>query len=345
LPQIKVFLPGTKTNGGLSQHGRCLIIQYGGASCWDFDDVLKSKENVFTKNFRRFTNRFIDQNYLKFDCIDICSTIFFKLGPWNYSSILSFSGCALGLFENAKKQGIKFLELESPTAHVMHCHEWYEKAGSLHPIEKSWLTKKLRDKMLAEYQIADKIWVNSDYSFQTFLERGIPKSKLARRYLSIDSRFQRPTNKNKSNAFNLVYVGSLTVVKGVPLLLEAYQELSLHNSSLILVGGTGSSGMKKLLKRYNSYGNVVVCPGDPYPQLLDADLFVYPSWSDGYGYAPREAMGMGVPVIVSENTGMKEEIKNKNQGAIFKIGDKNGLKALILKYFHNRSWKTASSVV
>jgi glycosyltransferase involved in cell wall biosynthesis len=345
MSQVKVFLPGTKTNGGLSQHGRCLINQYGKASCWDFDDVLKRKENIFTKNFRRFTRKLIDQSYLKFNYIDMCSTLFFKLDAWNYSSILSFSGCALGLFENAKKQGIKFLELESPTAHVMHCHEWYEKAGFLHPIEKLWLTRNLRDKMLAEYQIADKIWVNSDYSFQTFLERGIPKRKLARRYLSIDSRFQKPTNRNKSNAFNLVYVGSLTVTKGLPLLLEAYHELSLSNTSLILVGGSGSSGMKKFLKKYNSYGNIVVCPGDPYPHLLDADLFVYPSWSDGYGFAPREAMGMGVPIIVSENTGMKEEIKNENQGAVFKCGDKNGLKKLVLKYFRNRFWNTSSGVI
>ena len=91
--------------------------------------------------------------------------------------------------------------------------------------------------------------------------------------------------------------------------------------------------MKKLIRKYKSYGSIFVCPGDPYPHLLDADLFVYPSWSDGYGLAPREAMAMGVPVIVSENTGMKEEIKRQSQGAVFKCGDKDKIKELINQYY------------
>jgi glycosyltransferase involved in cell wall biosynthesis len=329
-----LFLPGSTQGGGLGRHSKCLTLEYPHANIWDYNYRIKnfSMINSFVNKIR---NRVMDCNFEKFNQVDLESSNYLinkKICP---DVVLAFSGCSLNLFALSKKKGCKSLELESPTAHVGHCYEMNQIATKKLPVEKPWLSIILRDKMLAEYQIADRIWVNSDYSFQTFLERGIPRSKLARRYLSIDPRFQKPTNKNKNKntTFNLIYVGSLTVTKGVPLLLEAYQELNLIDSCLVLVGGTGSSGMKRYVNTFNSYGNIIVCPGDPYPHLLDADLFVYPSWSDGYGLAPKEAMAMGVPVIVTENTGMKEEIKDQSQGAIFNTGDKNKMKELIMHYY------------
>ena len=62
-------------------------------------------------------------------------------------------------------------------------------------------------------------------------------------------------------------------------------------------------------------------PGDPLPHLECADLCVHPSYCDGYGYGPAEAMACGVPVVATEDTGMKEEITPGKNGWIVPTGD------------------------
>ena len=60
--------------------------------------------------------------------------------------------------------------------------------------------------------------------------------------------------------------------------------------------------------------------GDPLPYLQKADCYVHPSYQDGYGYAPMEAMSCGVPVIVSEDTGAKENVVEGENGYIIPTG-------------------------
>jgi glycosyltransferase involved in cell wall biosynthesis len=64
-----------------------------------------------------------------------------------------------------------------------------------------------------------------------------------------------------------------------------------------------------------------VCPGDPLPHLRDARLCVHPSYEDGFAYSPAEALACGVPVIVSEDTGMKDLIERDRDGLVLPTGD------------------------
>jgi len=66
---------------------------------------------------------------------------------------------------------------------------------------------------------------------------------------------------------------------------------------------------------------VTVRPGDPLPHLRAARLCVHPAYEDGFAYAPAEALACGVPVIVSEDTGMKELIRAERDGLVLPTGD------------------------
>ena len=66
-------------------------------------------------------------------------------------------------------------------------------------------------------------------------------------------------------------------------------------------------------------------PGDPLPHLRSAALCVHPAYEDGFAYAPAEALAAGVPVIVSEDTGMKELIEPGRTGLILATGDLDAL--------------------
>jgi glycosyltransferase involved in cell wall biosynthesis len=95
---------------------------------------------------------------------------------------------------------------------------------------------------------------------------------------------------------------------------------------LILLGGWGSRGMRRFVQRACARdARIAVRRGDPFAALPAARLSVHPSYEDGFGYAPAEALACGVPVLVSEDTGMKELIEPGRTGAIFPTDDLNAL--------------------
>jgi glycosyltransferase involved in cell wall biosynthesis len=49
-------------------------------------------------------------------------------------------------------------------------------------------------------------------------------------------------------------------------------------------------------------------------------VFVHPTYEDGFGYAPMEALACGVPVIATKDTGMKEYIRDGENGYIIPSG-------------------------
>ena len=323
-------IPGSPDHGGLGRHSRCLMDQYPQAR------FVKPESN---KTFTGIYFSFLQKVYNKcqfsrsesslqgFDNTDRQSAEkLLRSLPLN--QVLCFSGCALRTFTMAKRFGAKALHLESPTAHISHCDRQLKKAYAANPLERCWLGPGLKAKMLAEYQIADVIWVNSEYSRQTFLDHGFPTSKLFRRYLTVDRRFQpKPVSTSTHESFTIVYVGSVSVSKGVPVLLAAFQKIKNPKARLVLIGGTGSRGMRQYIaKAIASDGRISMQAGDPLPYFRDSNVLVHPSWSDGFGLAPMEAMAAGIPVIVTQDTGMKDHVTEGLNGWVVPTGDIAALK-------------------
>ena len=323
-------IPGPPDHGGLGRHSRCLMDQYAEARFVEPESsqtLTGMRFSFLQKFYSKFQFSKSESSLQGFDSTDRQSAEkLLRLLPLN--QVLCFSGCALRTFTMAKRFGAKALHLESPTAHISHCDRQLKKAYAANPLERCWLGPSLKAKMLAEYQIADVIWVNSEYSRQTFLDHGFPTSKLVRRYLTVDRRFQpKPVNTLTHEGFTIVYVGSVSVSKGVPVLLAAFQKIKNPKARLVLIGGTGSRGMKQYIaKVIGSDGRISMQPGDPLPYFKDANVLVHPSWSDGFGLAPMEAMAAGIPVIVTQDTGMKEYVTEGLNGWVVPTGDIEALK-------------------
>jgi glycosyltransferase involved in cell wall biosynthesis len=72
--------------------------------------------------------------------------------------------------------------------------------------------------------------------------------------------------------------------------------------------------------------------GDPLEVLRPAHVFVHPTFEDGFGYAPMEALSVGVPVIVTDQTGMAEHVQEGTNGAIIPAGDVDALADRLREY-------------
>jgi glycosyltransferase involved in cell wall biosynthesis len=109
-------------------------------------------------------------------------------------------------------------------------------------------------------------------------------------------------------------------------LVEAFARHRDTNARLTLVGGSGTRGMARWMAAARARdGRIRIAPGDPLPHLHSADVCVHPSYSDGFGYAPAEALACGTPVVVTEDTGMKEFVRTGENGYVIPTGSADEL--------------------
>jgi glycosyltransferase involved in cell wall biosynthesis len=238
-----------------------------------------------------------------------------------HERFMGFVGQSLRSFRRARTLGFDTLELVAVNSHVDNVRRLHDRARRDWGVDGSWLNDAQRRKTLDEYAAADRIYVHSEYTRQSFLEAGIPASKLERTYLRPDPRFRPPDERPDDGIFRVVYVGRVDVTKGLPVLLDAFASLP-HPAELTIVGGWPTRRMRRFLQpRIERDARIRMESGDPLSVLQRADVFVHPSYEDGFGYAPMEAMACGVPVLVTADTGMKEYVTEGVDGYILPTGD------------------------
>jgi glycosyltransferase involved in cell wall biosynthesis len=252
-------------------------------------------------------------------------------------TLVCFAGQALHAFRRAAALGCRRLELIAANSHVNTVRRQHDQSSAQWNIEPSWLNEAQLRKMLAEYQMADLIHVASAYAYDSFIREGLPPAKLALTALRPHPRYvpagQDPRT-GVDRGFTVVYVGSITVAKGIPVLLEAFRQLEDPAAQLLLVGGTATRPMRKYMEQQMARDpRVRLATGDPLPHLRRASIYVHPSYDDGFGYAPMEALACGLPAIVTDHTGMKEHIREGINGQVVPTGDVPALVAAL------RRWK------
>jgi glycosyltransferase involved in cell wall biosynthesis len=171
----------------------------------------------------------------------------------------------------------------------------------------------------------DGIITVSQYSKEDIVKTfNFPKEKIFVTYLAPEEIY-KPLDKNISKALikdfysidgdYILYVGGFSPRKNILGLIEAFSKLVTSYKSDIKLVIAGKKG-----KSYNLYRNraeelhvedKVIFPGfislEHLPHLYSASsLFVYPSFYEGFGLPPVEAMACGVPVIASNMTSIPE---------------------------------------
>lgn len=249
--------------------------------------------------------------------------------------IHGFNGKSLATFLRAKQLGYRLLILESANSHVVNVKHCHARAIAECPgVEDGWLNSWQLKRTLVEYELADEIYVASHYAKDSFLRLGVPQFKLRYRTLHVANRyFDLPSLKpHDSPLFKILMIGRVDVPKGVHILRQAFSELQLPMARLHFVGGTSSRGMNQYMRRWIAEDErVSMAPGDPIEHLADADVVVHPTYDDGFALAPMEALFLGIPVIVTEDTGMKDYVVEGRNGYIIPTGNWQALHECLLK--------------
>jgi glycosyltransferase involved in cell wall biosynthesis len=244
-------------------------------------------------------------------------------------SLMAFNRQAMAQFRVARQAGYRSVCLVTGSPHVRRVAQQHGLAYRQYPLERSFGTFVV-DRYLAEYEQADRIYVASRYTWESFTEQGIPAERLSLFPLTPDPRYRPDSARPTASTFNVLYVGSLSVAKGVPLLIDAVRALPHEDLRLILMGSWKSRGMRRFIEEaVAADGRIRAGPGDPLSELRQAGLFVHPAYEDGFAYAPAEALACAVPVLVTEDTGMKDLIEPGTTGLVLPTGDLAELSAAI----------------
>lgn len=112
----------------------------------------------------------------------------------------------------------------------------------------------------------------------------------------------------------VLHVGTLQPRKNIPLLLEAFAQLTLPAIHLVLVGGAGWL-YEEIFMRVQNLGLADVvhfagyAPDEELPLWYNAaDLLVFPSLYEGFGLPVVEAMACGTPVIAANTSSVPEAV-------------------------------------
>ncbi len=243
--------------------------------------------------------------------------------------LIAFSGQAQAQLVAAHERGYCSVALVSGSVHVRRLSRQHEAAHRRYPLERSH-AHRVPARRLREYEQAQRIYVASTYTWESFVEHGVGAEQLVRFPLTPHPRFQPADGSERAASFDVVYVGGLSVAKGVPLLIDAIRRLPHKDLRLVLVGGWKSRGMRRFVERARAVDpRIDVVAGDPLPHLRRARLCAHPSYADGFAYGAAEALACGVPVLASEDTGMKELIQPGLTGMVLPTGDLEALTVAI----------------
>ncbi len=287
-------------------------------------DYAQSLENVEVIPFRRVANLGL-----------------FLYSPgmkrWLRSNISNYDLVHLHNFRSYQNNIVCKYAMEFDVPYIVQPH------GSLPRIVERKGLKQLYDLVWGNdiLQHASKIVAVSGNEAEQFREFGIPDEKIAvipngvsdisPASLPPPGQFRKQHDIHEKHV--ILYVGRLHKGKGLDFLIRAFdsflQSWTGDDVTLVIAGpDDGSqSALEGLVEQLGLAGKVRFVGFIPSPAAAyqDADVLVYPSVYEIFGLVPFEALLSGTPVIVTDDCGCGEIIKEAECGYLVHYGDVAGL--------------------
>lgn len=165
-----------------------------------------------------------------------------------------------------------------------------------------------------EYAHANWICAGSQYVKKTLVERGIPPDIILVNHYGVDAgRWSIAHERRMSSRDRMVfvYVAGVTPRKGIHYLVDAWRNARLPDADLVLAGGTRAS----IESLCGSLPANIITPGRlNHEQMVDlygrSDVYVLPSLLEGLARSGIEAMSAGLPLLITEETGLTDFAEN-----------------------------------
>ncbi len=184
-------------------------------------------------------------------------------------------------------------------------------------------------------QLFDFMWVAGKEQYHYAQRFGYTQEKIICNLLSADTARFRSGSLISGIAKRFVYVGRFVPVKGLDLLLDAYNSLPEEIKSawpLVLIGdGPLKNSIEKRASKNISIMPYLQ-PEKLVNELVKGGIACIPSYQEAWGVAIHEMALMGFPLILSSACGAASEfLISGYNGYMFKSGDSSSLREALLR--------------
>ena len=291
----------------VASHGFLRILQEPIISSSYFNKLNSFVNQLNAKNIDRATCNHIDN----INDIDV---------------LLALSGSGLNSGKKMVKNN-KIYICERGSSHIIYqnnilsdeCKEYTNKNFKI----DSWVIER----ELEEYENADIILTPSNFVKKTFEKFNISKAKVLNYGVNTESFFKDSNIKKSQKYFDILFIGQISLRKGLHYLIDAFHKFKHPNKRLHIVGSHTLD--KDFFENKIKGDNIIYYGHVDYLKLNNivnkSHILVLPSIEDGFGLVVLFAIAAGCPVIASVNTGASEFAVNNKCGFSVPIRDANAI--------------------
>jgi starch synthase len=175
-----------------------------------------------------------------------------------------------------------------------------------------------------EMRLADLVLVPGEFVEQT-VRSFHPDKTITRADYGVDLEFWTPRDEPVAEGpLRFLYAGQLSLRKGIPYLIEAWKKAALRDAELELVGlWQLADGQRRNLPASVRH-RLPLAPRELRERYRAADVFLFPSYFEGFALVLTEAMACGLPAIASTAT-IGSDIIDDTCGSLVPPGDVDAL--------------------
>jgi glycosyltransferase involved in cell wall biosynthesis len=184
-----------------------------------------------------------------------------------------------------------------------------------------------------EHDLSDVIIVNSLWSKTGLVSHGVAAEKIEIIPLPYEievqhKQFKRtyPAAYTKKRPLRCLFLGTLTLRKGIHVVLDAARKMKDFPVEFILVGRSEIDLAELNLPNIHYAG--IVTRDETNQYYKESDVFLFPTFSDGFGLTQLEAMAWQLPVIATTKCG--DVVIHKHNGWLLESIDTDTLVGLLM---------------
>ena len=225
-----------------------------------------------------------------------------RLRPAESRLFLGFAGACRDSLRRASQLGF-VTAVERSSTHIRTQRRLLLEEYERHGVDGQPISLGHVEREEAEYDAADYVVTPSQFTYESFLDHGVEEEKLVRIPFGTDVG-DAPPREESDERFTFLYVGHVSLRKGVQYLLPAWESLSLPNAELVVAGHVDDA-VADLVAAYEGDDSVrfLGWVDDVETLFREASAFVFPSIEEGSARVTYEAMASGLPVVTTANSG------------------------------------------
>lgn len=255
------------------------------------------------------------------------------------NAVHSYEDCSLWQFQEAKRLG-KACIYDMP---IGYYPSWELTQADLARQFVDWLpagglpsNRYVRPQQKRqEMALADLVLAPSSFVANT-VRAFHPNTSVALAPYGVDLEFWQPEARaDQPEVLRFIYAGQISLRKGIPMLLQAWEKAGLQFAELQLVGSWFLSENKRRSLPHGVTHVTALSPEALRDHYRRAHVFVFPSFFEGFGLVLLEAMACGLPAIASTATA-GADVLTETCGRVLPVGNLDLLVDTLRWFTQNR---------